>query len=141
MDYIKKIFLLGGLFLLGGCASFRGLKTYEDGYRQGVKENIQDFTKNYYGNDFPYFNWAGPIVQSVRIPAHIENGMFIPEHNAPVLIQPGEWRSQYTYPISTQGGENVNEKKSEKYAVEYSNIDLYDITVLPKAYPGADARK
>jgi hypothetical protein len=137
MEYIKRLTVLGLVVILCGCAGLYGLsddKKYEEGYRQGVKENVNNFAENFYGNDFPYFNWAGPIIQNVKIPAHIENGVFIPEHFEPVMLQPGEWRSSQAYPISSKGGKNDNQNQNG-YEVQYSNVD---ITVLPKAFNGTE---
>ena len=47
---------------------------------------------------FLIFTGSSPIVQNVQMPAHIENGMFIPEHNEPVMIEPAEWRKKLTFP-------------------------------------------
>ncbi|HAH20152.1 MAG TPA: hypothetical protein DCL49_04515 [Candidatus Omnitrophica bacterium] len=138
MDYIKKIAVVLLSAVLCGCATVS--EQYKAGYRKGAQENIQTFAANYYGNDFPYFNWSAPQIQIVSVPAHIENGVFIPENSIPVMIEPGEWRSQYGYPISTQnqGGKDVKDNTViEGYRVEYSN---FDITALPRNYSSANGK-
>ncbi|MFA5176885.1 MAG: hypothetical protein WC440_01890 [Candidatus Omnitrophota bacterium] len=144
MGYIKKFLAISFVLLLAGCSTF-GKKdnVFEIGYRLGAKENIQDFAGNFYGNDFPYFYWSSPIVQNVQIPAHIENGMFIPEHNEPVVIESAEWRKKLTYPIScAKHKKELNKKEGgEPYAFNYLNFSVRDITVLPESFtcakPGA----
>ena len=138
MGYIRKIVVIALAAGLCGCAALSD--QYKAGYRKGAQENIQTFAANYYGNDFPYFNWVSPQIQEVKFPARIENGVFIPECNIPVMIDPGEWRSQYGYPISTQnqGGQDVKGNTNiEGYRMEYSNFDL---TGLPQTYSSADSK-
>ena len=144
MGYIKKFLAISFVLLLAGCSTFgKKDKAFETGYRLGAKENMQDFAGNFYGNDFPYFYWSSPIVQNVQIPAHIENGMFIPEHNEPVMIEPAEWRKKLTYPISCKKHKEESNKKEggEPYAFNYLNFSVRDITVLPESFtcvkPGA----
>jgi hypothetical protein len=138
MDYIKKFLAISFILFLAGCSTFCGkAKTFETGYREGVKENIQEFASNFYGNDFPYFYWQSPIVQNVQIPAHIENGMFIPEHNEPVVIDPAKWRTNEGYPINCpKDKENKPIKKEggEPYAFNYLNFATRDITVYPEPF-------
>ena len=133
MGYIKRFLVVLSILSLAGCSTlgFKN-KTFEEGYRTGVRENVQDFAKNFHGNDFPYFYWESPIVQDVRIPSHIENGMFIPEHNEPVMIEPGEWRKSFTYPIAC----GKKDKKEEEKSYEVSNVDfnVRDITVMPESF-------
>ena len=135
MDYIKRFLVILSLLSLAGCSTL-GFKneTFEEGYRTGVKENVQDFAKNFHGNDFPYFYWESPIVQDVRIPSHIENGMFIPEHNEPVMIEPGEWRSKFTYPISAGKKDQDKNKEDGNYAVSNVDFNVRDITVTPESF-------
>jgi len=144
MGYIKKFLVISFVLLLAGCSTFgKKDKAFETGYRLGAKENMQDFAGNFYGNDFPYFYWSSPIVQNVQIPAHIENGMFIPEHNEPVMIEPAEWRKKLTFPISCAKHKEESNKKErgEPYAFNYLNFSVRDITVLPESFtcakPGA----
>jgi len=144
MGCIKKFMIIGFILILSGCSTFgKKDKVFEAGYRSGVKENIQDFAGNFYGNDFPYFYWESPIVQNVRMPAHIENGVFIPEHNEPVVIEPAQWRKKIAYPISCPKYKKESNKKEggEPYAFNYLNFNVRDITVLPESFtcakPGA----
>jgi len=137
MGYIKKFLAIGFVLLLAGCSTFgKKDKVFEAGYRVGVKENMQDFAQSFYGNDFPYFYWESPVVQSVRIPSHIENGVFIPEHNEPVVIEPAEWRNKPNYPISCPKGKKESKQKEggEDYALNYLNFSVRDITVLPESF-------
>lgn len=137
MVYVKNFLVISFVVLLAGCSTFGGKdKAFEAGYRTGVKENIQDFAQNFYGNDFPYFYWESPIVQTVKIPAHIENGVFIPEHNEPVVIQPAEWRKEFGYPVNCPKGNKEQDKKEggEPYAFNYLNFGVRDITVLPESF-------
>jgi len=137
MVYIKKFFVISFIVFLAGCSTLgeKG-KTFEEGYRAGVKENVADFTQTFHGNDFPYFYWESPIVQDVRIPASIENGMFIPEHNEPVVITPAEWRNKFTYPINCRKSKKASNKieGGENYAFENINFSVRDITVLPQSF-------
>lgn len=111
MDYVKRFWSISLMVLLSGCSTLRvDTSRFEEGFRLGAKENIQEFAGSFYGNDFPYFYWQSPIVQQVRIPAHIENGLFVPEHFEPVLIQPGEWRKEFGYPITSP----KNKKEPQK---------------------------
>lgn len=139
MDYAKKFLIIGFVVLLAGCSTFeRKNKTLEEGYRLGVKENVEDFAQSFYGNDFPYFYWQSPIVQNVRIPAHIENGVFVPEHNEPVIIEPAQWRKEFTYPINCPQEEkkepDLKQEGGEPYAFNYLNFGVRDITVLPESF-------
>ena len=137
MVYIKKFFVIGFVVFLGGCSTFNQKdKNFEEGYRAGVKENMTDFSKNFYGNDFPYFYWESPIVQDVHIPASVENGVFIPEHNEPVMINPAEWRKSFTYPISCPNNKTRSNKKEEEESYAFTNVNLgvRDITVLPRSF-------
>ena len=144
MVYANRFLFGCFILLLAGCSTFgrnnRIAKSYEEGYRLGVKENINDFAEHFYGNDFPYFVWASPVIQSVRVPGHIENGVYIPEHNEPVVIEPGEWRNKFAYPINSgiKNEKKTKQKEGEDtYALEYLNFDTRDITVLPESYLGA----
>ncbi|MGD0336182.1 MAG: hypothetical protein ABSB18_03695 [Candidatus Omnitrophota bacterium] len=137
MDYIKKFLAVSFVLLLAGCSTFgKKEKVFEAGYRMGARENMQDFAQSFYGNDFPYFYWESPVVQNVKIPAHIENGVFIPEHNEPVVITPAEWRNKPSYPISCPKREKNSSKKEggEPYAFNYLNFSVRDITVLPESF-------
>ena len=144
MDYIRKFLFICFILVLSGCSTFgKKEKVFEAGYRTGVKENMHDFAQSFYGNDFPYFYWESPIVQNVKIPSHIENGVFIPEHSEPVVIDPAQWRKEPSYPINCPKGEKKTNKKEEgePYAFNYLNFSVRDITVLPESFtcvkPGA----
>ncbi|MFA5276297.1 MAG: hypothetical protein WC417_05345 [Candidatus Omnitrophota bacterium] len=143
MGYVKKFLAVSFILFLTGCSTFGSKdKVFEAGYRTGVKENMQDFAQSFYGNDFPYFYWQSPVVQTVKIPAHIENGVFVPEHNEPVVIAPAEWRKNLTYPINCPKGKGPNKKEGgEPHAFNYLNFSVRDITVLPESFtcakPGA----
>ena len=137
MDYVRKFLFICFILVLSGCSTFgKKEKVFEAGYRTGVKENMQEFAGSFYGNDFPYFYWQSPIVQNVQIPAHIENGVFIPEHSEPVVIDPGEWRNKPGYPINCPKKENKPNKKEggEPYAFNYLNFATRDITVYPESF-------
>ncbi|MDP1758148.1 MAG: hypothetical protein Q8L38_12040 [Pseudohongiella sp.] len=137
MDYIKKFLIICFILLLAGCSTLgKKDKVFEAGYRVGVKENIEDFAKSFYGNDFPYFYWSSPVVQNVQIPAHIKNGVFIPDHFEPVVIEPAEWRNKPSYPINCPKGKKEPKQKEggEDYAFNYLNFSVRDITVLPESF-------
>jgi hypothetical protein len=146
MVYIKRFLIISFLVLLAGCSTFsRKEKTFEAGYRLGVKENVEDFAQSFYGNDFPYFYWVSSVVQNVRIPAHIANGVFIPEHIEPVVIEPAKWRKEFSYPINCPKDKKEAEHKGgEPYAFNYLNFGVRDITVLPESFtcagPGAEGK-
>jgi|GEM_PF-2322667 len=144
MNYIKKFFAVSFILLLAGCSTFGGKnKAFEAGYQVGARENIQEFASNFYGNDFPYFYWQSPIVQNVKIPAHIENGVFIPEHNEPVVIDPSQWRKTEGYPINCPKEKEIKPIKKEggePYAFNYLNIANRDITVYPESFACTDSR-
>ena len=76
------------------------------------------------GSNVPNYHWASPIVQEVGIPAHIQNGVFMPQHKELVIIKPGEWAQSPAYPIQSQ------EEKYE-HTVHYLDMDAADITHLP----------
>jgi len=144
MGYVRKFLMICFILFLSGCSTLGNKNmTFESGYRAGVKENMQDFAGNFYGNDFPYSYWASPVVQNVKIPAHIENGVFIPEHSEPVVIEAGQWRNKLTYPISCPEHKEARNKSEgdEQYAFNYLNLGVRDITVLPESFicakPGA----
>ena len=140
MGYIKRFLVVTCLLSLAGCSTL-GFKdrTFEEGYRTGVRENVLSFAKNFHGNDFPYFYWESPIVQDVHIPSHIENGMFIPEHNEPVMIEPGEWRNKFSYPIAC--GKKDKNKEDGNYADSTSDFSVRDITVMPGSFTCDDPRR
>ena len=87
-----------------------------------------------YSGDFPYFNWAAPIIQKVKVPAQVSNGVFVPEHIEIVVLEPGKWKMSPAYPISSG--------KRRKYGAELKKYDVNvsDITTLPKQYGKGDNR-
>ena len=97
---------------------------YEQGYRAGVKEQMEDIASKFQGGQFPYYHWAAPIVQEVKVPAHIEKGVFMAEHQELVLIKPGQWQQSPAYPIATT--ENKGHDKQTNDSTTVSNI-----TALP----------
>jgi hypothetical protein len=137
MVYIKRFVVVFCLISLTGCSTvgMQG-RTFEEGYRTGVRENMADFATNFHGNDFPYFYWESPIVQDVSIPSHVENGMFVPAHNEPVVISPGEWRNRFAYPIRCHGKRLKSNEKEEEENYAFTNVDfsIRDITVLPQSF-------
>ncbi|MFA5346040.1 MAG: hypothetical protein WC315_07195, partial [Candidatus Omnitrophota bacterium] len=112
MVYIRKLLIVIFVLSSAGCFTLnRKDKAFETGYRTGVKENVESFAERFYGNDFPYFYWQSPIVQNVAIPAHIENGVFVPQHFEPVVIEPGSWRKEFGYPINCPNPEKLPQKQ------------------------------
>ncbi|MBI4309623.1 MAG: hypothetical protein HY591_04760 [Candidatus Omnitrophica bacterium] len=119
---------------LAGCAhvSTSQKQVYARGYRDGVKEQVRAIAGQFQGGNFPYYHWTSPIVQEVRVPGHIANGVFIPEHKEPVIIKPGEWAESPAYPIQS---------KEESYEHTMQDMAVIDITHLPNGTSTAtDAR-
>ncbi len=123
-----KVFLFLLSLLLAGCltAPNTNKNIYEQGYRQGVQEQIRKVASEFQGGDFPYYHWTAPIVQEVRVPAHLTNGVMIPEHNELVIIKPGQWAISSGYPIQTQEGHNYDKQ------IFYMDMDVSNITALPQ---------
>jgi len=134
MACIKRFLIVMFILSLTGCLSLRKDKAFETGYRRGVKENVENFAERFYGNDFPYFYWQSPMVQNVMIPAHIENGVLIPEHNEPVVIEPAQWRKEFGYPINSPNTQKSAKEGGEPYAFNYLDFSSRDITVLPESF-------
>ena len=108
MDFLKCLVLGIGIMFLTGCIiipGYRNKKVYDQGYQQGMQRQIKQIEGEFQGGDFPYYHWAAPIVQEVRVPAHLANGVMIPEHNELVIIKPGEWVISPAYPIQNQTAE------------------------------------
>jgi len=112
-----------------GCSIKGAPDVYEQGYRQGVREHVEDIVQRFEGGDFPYFNWVAPIVQDVRIPAHVANGVFIPEHNELVIIKPGEWKKEPAFPINSS-----KESYESSSTLQFMDGDVADITQLPDEF-------
>ncbi len=136
MAYIRKLLIIIFVLSSAGCFTLnREDKAFEAGYRTGVKANVENFAERFYGNDFPYFYWQSPIVQNVAIPAHIENGVFVPEHIEPVVIEPAKWRKEFGYPINCPNPKKLTQKQGgEPYAFNYLDLAVRDITVLPESF-------
>jgi hypothetical protein len=130
MNYLKKFLFVTTLICLPGCAS-NSKSIYEQGYKQGVQEQVKQISSQFHGNNFPYFHWTSPIVQNVQVPAHLANGVMIPSHQELVIIKPGEWVLSPAYPIQNQQRNN-NENK-----ITY--VDVANITALPSSL--GDAKK
>jgi len=136
MGFAKFLFLVLCSGLLIGCASFKSghpqepkTSLYDEGYRKGVSENINGIVEKLNGNDFPYLDgtWNEPVVQETKMPAHVQGGVFYPEHNELVIITPGEWKRNNPFPIKSNqqdlsGGENV---------VNTVTAPVTDITAMP----------
>ncbi len=121
------------LICISGCATTQGSvkQVYEQGYRAGVNEQMEAIAAKFQGGQFPYYQWTAPIVQDVRVPAHIANGVFVPEHNELVLIKPGEWQKSPAYPISGNKVTEHQEKKDHEQSTSINDSDSADLTVLP----------
>lgn len=118
------------IFLAAGCTTSPSAKSvYEQGYRAGVKEQMEEIAAKFQGGRFPYYQWSAPIVQDVKVPAHIENGVFIPEHNELVLIKPGEWQKAPAYSIADNKSPDNQESKDDKKKIDISSST--DLTILP----------
>jgi hypothetical protein len=115
---------------VSGCSAVVGQhKTGIDkeDYRQEVRKQLQEVIGQFQGGDFPYYHWASPIVQEVEIPAHLTNGVMIPQHKELVIIKPGEWMMNQGYPIQSQQRKSDDQKFSNNSARDISNL-----TVLPQ---------
>ena len=106
MGFVKFVGMMAGLCVLCGCVSSQAGKTpaltYDEGYQQGVKENLGGMAEGMNGNGFPYLagsNWSKPLVQEVLIPAHVQGGVLYPEHKELVIITPGEWKKAGVFPL------------------------------------------
>ena len=115
------------ILFYSGCstASPKQRGIYEQGYRAGVKEQMHQIAADLQGGNFPYYHWTRPMVQDVAVPAHVANGVFLPEHKEMVIIQPGEWAASPAYPINTQQKENYVDHVQDR------GMAVSDITHLP----------
>ncbi len=121
MEILKMIILSLNIICLSSCSAAFGLHhkdRYEEGYRQGVKEQVEQVGSEFKGANYPYYHWAAPMVQEVLTPAQISNGVMIPEHKQLVIIKPGEWvmRERRTY---------------DNHAAHSHHNDVSNLTVLP----------
>ena len=139
MGFGKLVVFVIGWGLLAGCASVKPPQAadpkssiYEEGYRKGVSENINSIVEKLNGNDFPYLGgtWAEPIVQEVRMPAHVQGGVFYPEHNELVIITPGEWKRNNPFPIKA---DQKDFRKAED-TTDTINAPVTDITAMPNQF-------
>jgi hypothetical protein len=139
MGFVKFMVFVLSCGLLVGCASMKTYHTtepktslYDEGYRKGVAENLNSIVEKLNGNDFPYIGgtWAEPIVQEVRIPAHVQGGVFYPEHNELVVITPGEWKRNNPFPIKA---DQKDFRKAED-AVDTVTAPVTDITAMPSQF-------
>ena len=134
----KKLFITFFLTItLTGCSaihnrsSLKNQSPYEKGFRDGVSYNVEGIVEKLNGNDFPYAGtWSQPIVQEVRVPAHIREGVFYPESTQIVLIVPGEWKKNQAFPINSKQKENDKNEDT----LQNINFNAVDITTLPKRY-------
>lgn len=105
MGFVRTVMILGMAAGICGCVSSGAPKptiAYDEGYQRGVKENLGKMAEGMNGNGFPYLggsNWASPLIQDVRIPAHVQGGIFYPDHNELVIITPGEWKRSGAFPL------------------------------------------
>ena len=139
MGLSKFIFFVIGCGLFVGCASLKSAPSsdskssiYEEGYRKGVSQNINSIVEKLNGNDFPYLGgtWAEPITQEVRIPAHVQGGVFYPEHNELVIITPGEWKRNNPFPIKA----NQKDFSKSEDTIDTVNAPVTDITAMPNQF-------
>jgi hypothetical protein len=127
MGFYRHILSLGFL-LFSGCASIAGgtaKDIYKQGYQQGVREQVKQVASEFQGGNFPYYHWVAPIVQEVRVPAHVSHSAMIPEHNELVIIQPGQWTMNQAYPIESQ------QRKNDDNQITNKPNNNSDITALP----------
>ena len=139
MEFNKIVSILL-CFIFAGCSAHAKFvkpnpleenSIYMQGYKDGVKKNIQGVVEKLNGNDFPYYGeWAEPITQNVKVPAAIQNGVFIPEHYQTILIVPGEWKKNQAYPIKAEKMEN----KENESTLQNVSVNVDNITVMPKQY-------
>ncbi len=127
MRFYRNYILIFGFIILTGCGYHHKKDVYEQGYRNGVQEQVKQVASQFQGGNFPYYHWSSPLVQQVKVPAHLSSGAMIPEHDELVIIKPGEWIISPAYPIKTQQRNNY-EKKSTSM-----DMDLADLTSLPKS--------
>ncbi len=127
MEFNKIFFFPLVVLFCSGCATMSPEQkgVYEQGYRAGVGEQMRHIAASFQGGNFPYYHWTQPMVQDVNVPAHVANGVFIPEHKEMVIIQPGEWAVSPAYPINTQP------KESYEHQAQDRNVAVSDITHLP----------
>lgn len=122
MNFFNIFILVIFIGFEAGC-SVASKEVYREGYQQGVHEQIKQIRGQFQGGNFPYFHWSSPIVQEVNIPAHLSNGVMIPAHDELVIIKPGEWSKNPSYPIKSQ-----QRNKDDNQTIY---MDVSNITALP----------
>ena len=139
MGFAKFLIFVCMCGLCVGCASLKANPVsepkdsiYEEGYRKGINQNINSMVEKLNGNDFPYLgsSWSEPIVQETRMPAHVQGGVFYPEHNELVIITPGEWKRNNPFPIKA---DQKDFSKGED-TVTTVNASVSDITAMPTQF-------
>ncbi len=122
---LNRVLLLSiCVFFVTGCSGTVVTKrAYDKGYKRGLAQKVDDAVEEIkkQGNS-PYVNWYAPIVQEVVVPAHINNGVFIPEHKELVIINPGSWKANSGYEIKNQI------KNGD--AVDYQKINLETLEAI-----------
>lgn len=77
---MRKIIIFVLVLILSGCVSSNLQKnSLDNADNELTKGDIQNLT------------WKKPIVQLVKVPATIRNGVYMPEHYEYVIIRPGEY--------------------------------------------------
>ena len=125
MNSYKRLILSASFAFLTGCTTMSNKDIYKEGYQRGVHEQIKQVAGEFQGGNFPFYHWSSPIVQSVKIPAHLTNGVMIPAHDELVIIKPGEWAMSPGYPIQNQKRNNYENQNSS------SDLDVSNLTALP----------
>lgn len=75
---MRKIIIFVLVLILSGCVSSNLQKnSLDNADNELTKGDIQNLT------------WKKPIVQLVKVPATIRNGVYMPEHYEYVIIRPG----------------------------------------------------
>ena len=128
MSSYKYFILMINVFIVSGCASIsehHSKDIYKEDYRKIVQEEVKQIVSEFQGGQFPYYHWTAPIVQNVEVPAHLSNGVMIPNHQELVIIKPGEWSMNSAYPINTQ--------QRKEHENKNSNVDsnIADLTPMP----------
>lgn len=80
---MKKVFTTLLLLLVTACAS-------SNYYSSTLEQPFDSNTANA-NSGLASLTWKKPIVQLVKVPAMIRNGVYIPEHYEYVIIRPGEY--------------------------------------------------
>ncbi len=106
------------VMLLAGCATDTSKeRMYEQGYREGVREQVKTIAAQFKGGQFPYYQWQQPLVQEVEVPAHIQGGVFIPAQKQMVIIKPGQWVHEFSYPIASSKDKGVEHETNDSHCM------------------------